>query len=537
VSLAARGHFPAAGAAPAVGALLGALLVVCIARFWIAPLPSSFWVDEMVTVFVNHQGASHASLAVAPQVTATIYYALPRAAERLFGFSETAYRVPSLLAMGFSLWFIARLAARLIHPFAGWLAVFACFSLRGFNYEAADARPYALGTCVAAASLWFLVRWLDSARWRDAVAFALLASLLWRVHLLFWPFYLVYVLYAAARLARSETSVSWPRAAAVFGSIGLALLPVAVSALALLREAKAHVIVPDPSWRDLRSALKLGLVAGSAAAALLLSLWLGRTQQEERRSPSSLLLVTSWWLVQPLCLYTFSRVTGESVFVPRYLSLTLPGAALSAAFAASLFLPRRSWHAATALFALGVLVFVGDWRTLRPLHHNSDWRAAIHSIEQAGVAPQMPVLCPSPFIEARAPDWRPDYPLPGFLYAHLSVYPLAGHPYLLPFQPSSDAEDYAARLTSETLRSAGRFAILGSDRSVRFWRHWLAARPELAGWKSRRLGPFGDVEVVFFEDAAPTRVSPATVLRAQWTGQPEAPSPVPVPPYCCVLLP
>jgi hypothetical protein len=67
-------------------------------------------VDEMVTAFVVHYGAQHPSLAVAPQVTASLYYSLPRAAEAVFGFSETAFRIPSVLLMGIGLVLIARLA-------------------------------------------------------------------------------------------------------------------------------------------------------------------------------------------------------------------------------------------------------------------------------------------------------------------------------------------------------------------------------------------------------------------------------------------
>ena len=180
--------------------LLGFLLAACITRLWLMPLPSSFWVDEMATVFVVHHGPNHPSFAVAPQVPDSIYYQLPRAAESLFGFSEVAYRLPSVLLMAIALFLIARLAARLIHPGAAWFAVFVCLSMRGINDQAADARPYALGTCVAAASLWFLIRWLDSARWWDAALFIVLAALLWRVHLLFWPFYVV--LATATRLVR-----------------------------------------------------------------------------------------------------------------------------------------------------------------------------------------------------------------------------------------------------------------------------------------------------------------------------------------------
>ena len=117
------------------------LLAVCITRFWLMPLPSSFWTDETGTFFVV-QRPNDASLAVAPQVPASIYYVLPRAADRLFGSSEASYRIPSLLLMGIALLIIARLAARLIHPDAAWFAVFACFVIPNFNFYAADARPY-----------------------------------------------------------------------------------------------------------------------------------------------------------------------------------------------------------------------------------------------------------------------------------------------------------------------------------------------------------------------------------------------------------
>src|SRR5580704_5208393 len=98
--------------------------------------------------------------------------------------------------------------------------------MRGINDQAANARPYALGTCLAASSLWFLIRWLDSAHWWDAALFIVLAALLWRVHLLFWPFYLVLALYALVRLLRHETRAAWYSTLAVFALLGLALLPV-----------------------------------------------------------------------------------------------------------------------------------------------------------------------------------------------------------------------------------------------------------------------------------------------------------------------
>jgi hypothetical protein len=499
---------------------LTVLLGLSVARLWLMPLASSFWVDEMVTAFVVRQGADHASLRVAPQVPASLYYVLPRAADHFFGLSEIAYRLPSVLALGAGLFSIARLAARLIHPDSGWFAVFACMAFRGFNYQAADARPYALGTCVLAATLWLLVRWLDSGRWRHALLFAAFASVLWRIHLIFWPLYIVLATYAAVRLRRGETVVTWARAVAVFALLGLSLLPVLAEALALNREAAAHVIMPPPSLTAFTYSLKLGFVAELFAAALVLAWWLGWPRVARRISPGAFSLILGWWLCHPLALFAYSWLTGNSVFVPRYLCVALPGVGLAATAGASLYLPPRYWRAAAMLLGLGVFLSLGHWNHLWTPHHISDWREAAKQFNEVSLGPEMPVLCPSPFIEAKVPVWSPSYPLPGFLYAHLPVYEIRGKPYLLPFATSPEAERYAANLSKGVLAESARFALYGPEKSVLFWRDWLRARPALAGWRSRRLGPFGDVEVVVFEKVGfiPPTVRHGLRLRVQSFG-------------------
>ena len=486
---------------------LACLLATGIVRFWLTPLHSSFWVDEMVTAFIVHHGPADPSLAVAPQVTETIYPWLPRISEKLFGFSEIAYRVPSLLALGIALWLIWLLGNRLICPGAGWFAIFGCLSLKGFNYQAADARPYALGTCVAAAGLWFLVRWLDSGRWRDAWVFALFAALLWRVHLIFWPFYAIFAGYALIRLLRHETSVTWSKALAIFAVVAVTLIPVALEALRLLHDAKSHVIVKAPVLRDLRRTLKFGLVLPCAAGAFLLQRVFKWKRQIAMPGLGAWVLILGWWLWHPMALFAFSKLTGASVYVDRYLSLALPGAALAATLGAAYFIPARWWRPLSAVFAIIILYFTGHWHVLFPAHHNSNWRAAAQAINRWSDGGSTPVLCPSPFVEARSPIWRPDYPLPGFLYSYLDTYRIAARPYLLPFEDSPEAEFYAGALARGLLSRTSHFLVYGGDRNVLYWRHWLAGRPELAGWHSRLLGPFGDVEVALFENPRPELAS------------------------------
>ena len=484
---------------------LWSLLAVCIGRLWLMKIASSFWIDEIVTAFVVRFGPAHPSLAVAPQVSESIYYWLPRAAQRMFGFSEIAYRIPSAAVMGVALFLMARLAMRLIHPSAGWFAVFACLAMRGISYEAIDARPYALGIAVGASSMWFLVRWLDSARWIQGLLFVLFATLVWRVHLAFWPFYLILVLYAAVRIASSRsndrTAVTWWKAVVIFALLGLSLVPVLETTLSLFRHAAAHVIVAPPTFRDLRRTLRLGLMLECDGGAVLLGLLFHRLRNRQPLSQATLALIGGWWLGYPLAIFVFSRVTGDVLFVDRYLSIALPGVALAATFLASRFLPDQFWEPAAAVLGLGVLCFLGQWQELRPRHDLSDWRGAARSISE--LAPDIPVICPSPFIEAKPPSWTPDYPLPSFLYSHLAIYPIGGTPYRFPFQVAGqmppEGSEYAASLSGGVLPRSPRFMIYGDVLSVRDWRIWLQNRPELAGWRNQELGPFGNVSVVKFE--------------------------------------
>jgi 4-amino-4-deoxy-L-arabinose transferase-like glycosyltransferase len=474
------------------------LLALCIGRMWVMPLGSSFWVDEAETAFIVHHGVNHPSLAIIAPAIGSVYYWLPRASEAVFGFSEAAERLPSVLTLALALVFIGRVAARLIHPEAAWFAVFACLTLRVFNYEAADARAYALGTCVAAASLWLLIRWLDSGRWIDGSLFLAAGALLWRVHLVYWPFYFVYVIYF---LARSDRKASWVQVITISAGLVLALLPVSSSALAMSRDAAQHVFAPLPSWSELGETFKIRLVAGCALGGLLYARLRRAPRVDSVPAFSAIALIAGWWLVQPLGLFAYSHLSGVGVFTTRYVSIALPGAALAATAAVAFFVPASCWKWAALVMGIAALVFGGQWSKLWPSHHNSDWRGAARAVNALALGPSTPMLVVSPFVEAKPPVWSPDYALPGYLYSQLDVYPINGKPYLLPYGDSPAGRQYAEALARSMLPAAGRFLIHGPAADVARWREWFAARPEFVGWRTRQLGPFLDVDVALF--AAP----------------------------------
>lgn len=256
-------------------------------------------------------------------------------------------------------------------------------------------------------------------------------------------------------------------------------------ALVLFREAGAHVVVPVPSLTDLTRALSFGSISAACASIAILAHWRRWPRTEVVVSTSALALILGWWLCHPLCLFLISLITGQSVFVERYLSLALPGAALTATLGVAMFAPARYWKTMAITIGLGVLIFLGHWNRLWPDHHNSDWRSAAQAVNSQALGPDVPVICPSPFIEARLPVWQPDYPISSFLYSHLLLYKLHGHMYPFPFDTSAEVERYAAMLSRTELAGSHHFVIYGGDHIAPLWRDWFRARPEFAGWNIR----------------------------------------------------
>jgi len=201
-------------------------------------------------------------------------------------------------------------------------------------------------------------------------------------------------------------------------------------------------------------------------------------------------------------MFAFSWLSGEGLFVPRYYSLMLPGAALAGMALAARYIPARRWLAMSAVFGAGVLFWAGGWNRPFPRYHDYDWRGAARTVNERVREAQTPVLCVSPYIEGRSPAWHPEYPLPAFLYSPLAVYPIRGRLYTFPFESSPEAERYAATLAETTRGSSRQFFVYVTDPGVAFWREWFERRLEPGAWTTRSCGQFGSVELVEFDRAA-----------------------------------
>jgi hypothetical protein len=145
-----------------------------------------------------------------------------------------------------------------------------------------------------------------------------------------------------------------------------------------------------------------------------------------------------------------------------------------------------------------VILLAGFAHGLTLPSRKSDWRDAAATVNDLIRGTSTPVLCPSPFIEAQPPVWTENYALPGFVYAHLAAYPIAGDTILLPARLSPEGERYVRPLIPQRIVPAGRFVLYSGVYGVYQWLSWLENQPELNPWKKRHL-KFGDVELIVFE--------------------------------------
>jgi hypothetical protein len=242
----------------------------------------------------------------------------------------------------------------------------------------------------------------------------------------------------------------------VYCLLGLALLPVASGAIGLLRSGSTHAFASIPGLRSLLFTIPWESIALCAGPAWVLDQSL-KWRIQKPASPGALALIAVWWLWMPLGLFAFSRVTGVVLHVPRHLSPARPGAALAATAAAAWWLPHARWRQASAALGIAALITAGNWQALWSWHHEDNWRQASFEEDFAAQEPDTPVLAVSPFIEAQPPTWTPEYHLPGFLYAPLSVYPVRGRVYPFPFIRSLIADRYAEGLLRDTLLKRPRF--------------------------------------------------------------------------------
>jgi 4-amino-4-deoxy-L-arabinose transferase-like glycosyltransferase len=411
------------------GAVLIAVVAAALALRLFDLGGESLWLDEGVAVRMASLPMQQTLAATAADVHPPLYRALLHVVILLIGRSEWAVRLLSALAGALAVFLLARIGMRLCGAFVGLgAAALLAISPLAIRY-AQDATSYSLYMCLALASWFCFLRWLEGRRPIDGAGYVVATVALLYTHNTAW-----FVL-AAQWLAFGLAPVRAPATRAGLARDGVILQAVVIAAYApwvpvLVRQMRAvqkDFWIPSPTLRTLVSTLLdyagSPWMLGALGLAVLAGLARVRPRDGEPQTawPAPRLVVAPW-LVLPVAGPFLASFIVAPIFLTRVTLAALPAACLLAMRGLSA-LRGPAWRAAgTALLALGITQpLVSYYRE----PNKERWREAVADLQKSA-APGDLVLVHAGFCKVNVVDYymrRRDLDVVPFPAGHSTVAP------------------------------------------------------------------------------------------------------------------
>jgi mannosyltransferase len=350
-------------------------LLVLVLGGWDLTRPA-LWADEMATWGVTRVSWGqlwHLSGQLDGAITP--YYAVMKVWTAVFGYSELALRLPSVLGMSVAAGLIVQLGDRLHSTRSGVLAGLVFAVLPSTSRYAQEARAYGLLLPLVILATLLLVRALDAPTRSRFAAYGVVLALVGLAQLLGVLVLGGHALYLWLR--RRDELRRW------LVTVGLAGLPSVPFAVLVVREHSRLSWIPEPTWG---AATSVGELFGAAAVGALV---IGMALLSRPR-PAPGLLLAGWAVLPYVALLVASAV--KSVFWYRYLMFTVPAYALLAGVALARL---RWWRCALVLAVLAALGSLEQQAMRLPDGHGYGTRDAA-AIIAAGERPGDAVAYASP---------------------------------------------------------------------------------------------------------------------------------------------
>ncbi len=328
--------------------------VVCLIRIGHPVL----WRDEIATLSAATRSFGD-QIRLEREIDAVLggYYALMRVWTTVFGTSEAALRLPSVLAMAVAAGAVAAIGARLFDRRAGLLAGLVFAVLPAVSRFGQEARPYAGVLAAATLSTLLLLRAAQGRRWTGWVAYGASILVVGVGNILALTVLLAHAAYVGytAWSHHGRPRWTWLRRGPVPGWLIAAVLPVAVLApLALLAGRQRSQVDWIPAltvsaagrWHD-----DLFLDASVGAAVIVLALLAVRGSV-----PATVLCGAL--AVLPLLALAAASLTVAPLWILRYALFTVPGWVILAGAALA---GLRRPEAAAALSAVVLFSLPSHW--------------------------------------------------------------------------------------------------------------------------------------------------------------------------------
>lgn len=299
---------------------------------------------------------------------------------RLFGASEVAVRLPSVLASAAFLFSLHWLAVRISSRFTALLAVLLCAVSPFFVFYGEEARPYALAVCLAVLSTCAMVRALEEPLARWIVIYGIACAAL--MHTQYLGLLLLLPQFAVIAASRNPGR----RRLLLAGGLGvLSILPwVTIVGLDIGQQSASRISwIGRPQIVDLvRFFLALcGYLDVDGSARILLLMYLAALAAlffpPHSVKPPAMLLLAALAVFAPVSVWSVSRFGPFSIWAPRQL---IGSAAFFFLLVSVGIGACRRWIGVTlgaALVAWCLLTVPNEF----PRHSKPPWREIAHMIE------------------------------------------------------------------------------------------------------------------------------------------------------------
>ncbi len=474
--------------------------VALVASFsiWFLAIRAPLWLDETLAYWQVSGGLAKVWSRSALMPSSIGYLYTLWLAKSILGSSEIALKIPSTLAMLGAVYFLFRAARELFDlEFAFLSCIF--FSLE-YNvvFAATDARPYAFALLATNLAIFAFIRWMKRQQMRDAILFGAASAGILYFHYLFGAILPAFAIYYLVERYRS-IKTDMRQLAAIATTFILVAAPLAFRVLSLYQTKATHVVqeLRHPGLAALNTLAPMQSLIGLGIAGLVAAL-LRKIKFPGRESFPAILLCPLLALVPAGVFFAVRAVTQVHLVIPRYLTVTAPGSALTWALLTT-FIDSRVLRQIFCVGLVGITV-VEAYSSPLSRRHELNFKQA-HAFVNANVANDpAPVVISSAFIESNFEPLPADPGSENALISQVSYYPVNAQMVFLPI----DLNDETIRIGSQTVLTAAqrhqRFLFVVPPSSYPTL-EWLGNYTRGA-FTAKILGEFDEVLVVEFRPVA-----------------------------------
>ena len=454
--------------------LTGTLFAILVVAGWGPGFGWGLWLDETFTAWQVDAGwrAIASTKLVNPGQSALFAYLEAPFFFPHPGVMEVALRVPALAGALLSCLFLYRLAESQVGKGAGVLASIVFVGSPAVVEYVSQARPYTLAMAACLASLWGLLRWLETGARRHGWLFSISVASILYLHLLFVLFLPVLGIVVFQR-ARRAPPLPWRNLAVWLAVAASLLLPLFPLARSFARQSAGLSDVSQAPLPDLARgtvATLPGLILLALVAVAILSFRARRPVFDALRAPETaptVRLLLFWLLVPPLALAAISYIVGQDVMLTRYFFYTAAAQGLMVALLLRDFPPK---FARLTLFAGFLLLAVLNLAHRSVADGPDSWRAPIRALRALDPEGAAPVFLQAGHPMSNAMDWEGGIAAHSFLYSQLSAYPIPNRVYPLPYGLDEVAQSYVRHLADGELSRAPLIFFAGiRDLPIERW--------------------------------------------------------------------